>query len=71
MDPYGQNNSAEERQFLDPYQRQQVDNWKNRVHKLLLDAWPYFYRFLNELLLIIMKVIRGSIRITKEQLFKN
>ncbi|HRN96370.1 MAG TPA: hypothetical protein PLD54_02910 [Candidatus Levybacteria bacterium] len=66
MDP---NTQFEEKQYISPYQQQQLDNWKNKIQKGLQAAWPYFYRFLNEFLLIMMKVIRGSIQIVKDQLF--
>lgn len=64
------NSGYQEQQYADPYQLSQMDTWKNRMKKGVQAAWPYFYRFLNEFLLIMMKVIRGSIQIIKEQLFK-
>lgn len=71
MDNYAQNNTAEEKEFLTPYQQQQLSSWKNTLHKVLLDAWPYVYRAINELLILVLKAVRGSFRIIKEQLFKN
>lgn len=62
---------SEEKQFLTPYQQQQMDSWKNRIKKFFIDAAPYFYRFFNEFMLILLKVVRGSIRIAKEQLLRN
>ncbi len=71
MDNNGQQSYLQGKPILDPYQQQQLDSWKNRVHKFFLDALPYVYRAINEILLILMKTIRGSFRIMKEQLFKN
>lgn len=65
MDP---NTGYDEKQFVSPYQQAQMDTWKNRFKKAAQAAWPYFNVFLNESLLIVMKVIRGSIQIVKNQL---
>jgi len=66
MDP---NMYSQDKQYVSPYQEQRLDTWKNRFKKSMQAAWPYFYRFLNEFLLIMFNVVRGSIRIVKEQLF--
>lgn len=71
MDNYVQNNTAKEKEFLTPYQQQQLNSWKNTLHKALLDAWPYVYRAINEILILVLKAVRGSFRIMKEQLFKS
>lgn len=67
MDPNAQ---YQDTQSLNPYQQGQLDTWKNRFKKFSIAAWPYIMRGMNEFLLIMFNVIRGSIRIVKEQLFK-
>ena len=61
--------SSDQNQYASPYQQQQMDSWKNTIKKFWINAWPYLYRGINEFLLVMMKVIRGSIKIAKEQLW--
>ena len=69
MDNLGQQEYSEQREILNPYQKQQMNNWKNSAHKLLIDVWPSINRAINELLLLVFKLVRGGFRIAKEQLF--
>jgi hypothetical protein len=68
MDP---NNTYQQKQYLSPYQQEQVIGWKTNIKKALMAAWPYFMRFMNEFMLLMFNVIRGTFRIVKEQLFKS
>jgi hypothetical protein len=68
MEPTVNNQSG---QYIDPYQQGQLDNWKNRFKKISIAVWPYIMRGMNEFLLVMFNVIRGSIRIIKEQLFRS
>jgi hypothetical protein len=59
----------EDKQILTLDQQQQLNSWKDRVHKFLLDAWPYFYRFFNDFLMYMLKIIRSFISTAKEEMF--
>jgi hypothetical protein len=68
MDPNNQPVYTEQSSTFSPYQQQQLDNWKNKIKKFMIAAWPYIMRGMNEFILILTKVIRGSIQIMKNQL---
>lgn len=59
----------EEKQMLTIEQQQQLNSWKDKIHKFLLDSWPYFYRFFNEFLMYLLKVIRAFFSTAKQELF--
>lgn len=69
MDNSGQQYS-EEKEMLSPYQKQQMNSWKNSMQKLLMDVWPSVNRAMNELLLILFKMVRGAFKIAREQLLQ-
>jgi hypothetical protein len=63
-----QNQYPQEKEYLTLEQRQRLGSIIDRIRVIVLNTTPYLTRFVNELMLILLKVVRGSIRIAKEQL---
>lgn len=68
MDP---NYPYEDKSVISPYQQQQLETWKVRIKKFFIAAWPYIMRGMNDFFILMLNVIRGSIRIIKEQMFRS
>lgn len=60
--------TTEDVQLQKQYQR---EVWRQRIYRFFYNIWPAIYRILNGFFYLVIKIIKGGVKVAMEQFHAN